>query len=61
MIEMADHNLFTSIPVLIGRYGIHAILNFKSQLKLYNHIQRTIEWNRIFRNMINHSLQKQTK
>ncbi|CAF3638813.1 unnamed protein product [Rotaria sordida] len=30
-IELENVNLFASIPILIRRYGIHAVLNFKSQ------------------------------
>jgi hypothetical protein len=51
-------DLFASIPVLIRRYGIHAILNFKSQIELYNHIPKTLEHNQSFRNMMNYPLQK---
>ena len=55
---MENTNLFASVPVLIRRYGIHAILNFKSQIELYNHVKKTLEHNQIFRNMINYPLQK---
>ncbi|CAF3441939.1 unnamed protein product [Rotaria sp. Silwood1] len=57
-IESENTNLFASIPTLIRRYGIHAILNFKSQVELYNHVQRTLEENRIFRDIMNYPLQK---
>ncbi|CAF0880874.1 unnamed protein product [Adineta steineri] len=58
--EMKNMNLFTSMPVLIGRYGIHSILNFKSHIELYKNMQKILERNRIFRDMINHAVTKKT-
>ena len=46
--RLKNGNLFSSIPVCIDRSGVHSLLHFKSQTKLYNAMY----------NRMNHSLQK---
>ena len=44
-----DHSVFTTTPVLVGRYGVHGIMKFKSQGDLHRHLQAAVRQNDLFR------------